>query len=142
MLIALLIISVGLLGVAGLQAYGLRNNVSAYHRSLANILVYDVLDSMRANREAALEGAYVVVLGKEAADFSVSNERAKIDVAIWLARLQAANKGGMLPDADGQVACTGSPSAPPVVCTVTVQWNDTRGAGEGAKQQMSVSTRL
>jgi type IV pilus assembly protein PilV len=48
-LIALVILSFGLLGLAGLQATSLRNNLSAYHRSQATQLAYDMADRMRAN---------------------------------------------------------------------------------------------
>ena len=57
-LIALLVLSVGLLGLAFLQAAGLRFNNDSYMRSQATILAYDLVDRMRANTKAALGGAY------------------------------------------------------------------------------------
>lgn len=48
-LISMLVLAVGLLGLAGLQATGIKNNLSAYHRSQASILAYDLADRMRAN---------------------------------------------------------------------------------------------
>jgi len=48
-LIAMLVLAVGLLGLAGLQATSLRNNQSAYNRSQATQLTYDLADRMRAN---------------------------------------------------------------------------------------------
>lgn len=48
-LIAMLILSVGLLGLAGFQATSLRNNTSAYNRSQATQLAYDLSDRVRAN---------------------------------------------------------------------------------------------
>ncbi len=48
-LIAIVITSIGLLGLAGMQATGLRNNHSAYHRSQATVLAYDIADRMRSN---------------------------------------------------------------------------------------------
>lgn len=48
-LIAMLLLGVGLLGLAGLQANSLRNAQSAYNRSLATELAYDLADRMRAN---------------------------------------------------------------------------------------------
>jgi len=48
-LIAVLVLSIGLLGLAGLQAASLRNNHSAYLRSQATILAYGIADRMRAN---------------------------------------------------------------------------------------------
>jgi type IV pilus assembly protein PilV len=51
-LITLVIISIGLLGLAGLQAKALKNNHSAYHRSQSTLLAYDIVDRMRANTES------------------------------------------------------------------------------------------
>ena len=48
-LIAMVVLAVGLLGLAGLQATSLRNNLSAYNRSQATQLAYDLADRMRAN---------------------------------------------------------------------------------------------
>ena len=52
-LIAMLVLAVGLLGLAGLQATSLRNNQSAYHRSQATQLAYDIADRMRSNKPAS-----------------------------------------------------------------------------------------
>jgi type IV pilus assembly protein PilV len=48
-LVALIILAIGLLGLASLQAVGLRSNHSAQLRTQANILSYDIMDRMRAN---------------------------------------------------------------------------------------------
>ena len=48
-LIALLVLSIGLLGIAGMQAYGLQNNHQSYLRSQAMLIAYDMADRMRAN---------------------------------------------------------------------------------------------
>ena len=59
-LIAVVVLSVGLLGLAGLQVAGLRVNQGAMQRSQATMLAYDVLDRMRSDRTAALAGKYDV----------------------------------------------------------------------------------
>jgi type IV pilus assembly protein PilV len=48
-LIALLILSIGLLGLAALQTTGLRSNQMASMRTLATQTAYDITDRMRAN---------------------------------------------------------------------------------------------
>ena len=48
-LIAMLVLAVGLLGLAGLQATSLSNSQSAYNRSQATQLAYELADNMRAN---------------------------------------------------------------------------------------------
>lgn len=52
-LISMLILALGLLGMAGLQATGLRNNLSSYHRGQATQLAYDMADRIRANKADA-----------------------------------------------------------------------------------------
>ena len=63
-LIAMLVLAVGLLGLAGLQATSLRNNQSAYNRSQATQLAYDIADRMRAN--AAGIASYTAILPSDA----------------------------------------------------------------------------
>lgn len=48
-MVALVVMSVGLLSLAGMQVIGLRTNHSAYMRTQATILSYDIVDRMRAN---------------------------------------------------------------------------------------------
>lgn len=57
-LISLMILSIGLLGVAGLQITSLRNNHSAYLRTQASALAYDMADRMRTNSQATEDGDY------------------------------------------------------------------------------------
>src|SRR5690606_3260878 len=55
-LVALLVLSVGLLGLAMLQIEGLKHNTDAYYRTQATVLAYDIIDRMRANSDAAKNG--------------------------------------------------------------------------------------
>lgn len=57
-LVSALILSIGLIGVAGVQALSLKNNQSAYMRSQASALAYDLADRMRTNVEGANAGFY------------------------------------------------------------------------------------
>jgi len=57
-LIAMVILSIGLLGLAGLQAASLRNNQQSYLRSQAVLLANDIAERMRANLPATTTGAY------------------------------------------------------------------------------------
>lgn len=52
-LIALLVLSIGLLGLAGLQAFSMRNNQSANYRTQATNLAYQMADLVRSYRGAA-----------------------------------------------------------------------------------------
>ena len=46
-LVAILILSLGLLGLAMLQAQGLKFNTTAYTRTQASMLAYEIIDKMR-----------------------------------------------------------------------------------------------
>jgi type IV pilus assembly protein PilV len=52
-LVAVIVLAMGMLGFASLQALTLKDSQSAYHRSIATQLAYDIADRMRANRRAA-----------------------------------------------------------------------------------------
>jgi type IV pilus assembly protein PilV len=57
-LIAVVILSVGLLGLAALQATSLKSNHASLVRSQIAILSYDMVDRMRANMPAVTLGDY------------------------------------------------------------------------------------
>ena len=127
-LVAVLVMSIGLLGLAGLMASSLKNSHSAYQRTQATWLAYDVLDRMRANRQVALAGGYNLALGAAPG----GNGLAKDDLAEWDTAL-----AGTLPDGDGSIAV-----AAKGVVKIIVQWNDTRGTGGDATEQFIVDSQL
>lgn len=57
-LVALVVMSIGLLGLAALQLQGMKYNSDAYFRTQATTLAYDMIDRMRANATAARSGLY------------------------------------------------------------------------------------
>lgn len=59
-LVALLVLSIGLLGLALLQTTSLRLNTESYSRTQATLLAYDIIDRMRANPAGRASGAYDV----------------------------------------------------------------------------------
>ncbi len=111
-LVAVVLLSVGLLGLAGLQASGMRVGQSSIHRSQAAQLAHDMIERMRAN--VANAGAYDLALGDAA---PACANVAACDLRDWRLRLQS------LPAGTGAVTVSG-PQA-----TVLVQWDDSRGAG-------------
>ncbi len=54
-LITVVVLSIGLLGLAGMQLRGVQDNQRAMHRSVATMLAYDMADRMRANRDAVAD---------------------------------------------------------------------------------------
>jgi type IV pilus assembly protein PilV len=122
-LVALVVLSVGLLGVAGLQIVGLKGNLSAASRTQASYLAEDIIDRMRANYVAARgdsgTGAaflqYQLTMGATAP--SGADATAVADVTAWVAELQT------LPSGQGSISVDGKTN----IATVTIQWLDTRG---------------
>jgi type IV pilus assembly protein PilV len=57
-LISIIVIAFGLLGVAGLQAFALKNSQSASMRSVATVLATDMIDRIKANSKGATDGFY------------------------------------------------------------------------------------
>ncbi len=93
-LVSSLILSIGLVGVAGLQALSLKNNQSAYMRSQASALAYDLADRMRSNVAGADVGSYSPATAAANAPCTTtvgctSQELAQNDLSEWMASLDA-----------------------------------------------------
>jgi type IV pilus assembly protein PilV len=122
-LIALVLLAGGLLGLAALQAKGLSNNQSAYNRSQATQLSYDIADRMRANSSAAAKylTTFMVPSAANAAANACSSttntcspaQLAEKDLDDWSDDLAASLPYG-----------TGSITVASDVYTVTVRWDD------------------
>ena len=56
-LIAIVVVAFGLLGLAGLQVFALKNNQSASMRVAATNLTTDIVDRMKAKQTEGLEDA-------------------------------------------------------------------------------------
>ena len=60
-LVTIVVMAVGLLGLATMQAASLKGNHNAYLRGQAVLLVNDIADRMRANQVAADSNAYAAI---------------------------------------------------------------------------------
>ena len=146
-LIAMVVLAVGLLGLAGLQATSLRNNQSAYNRSQATQLAYDLADRMRANR---LFGANYLTtfMAPTAATCATSDtpctactsaaksctppQLAVKDLFEWNNALTST-----LPSGTGTITITGA------VYTISVNWDDNRdGVVNNSDPNFTMSFRL
>lgn len=140
-LVTVLVLAIGLLGLAGLQLTSLRNNTMAYERSQATLLAYSILERMRANRSAANAGAYNVALDTAPSGTSClgptatcsPGDMAAYDLSQWKCTLGKWDKAsvcagitGALPQGDGSVALNGN------LVTITIQWEEKRGAATPA----------
>jgi type IV pilus assembly protein PilV len=138
-LVALLVLSIGLLGVGLMQFSSLRSNHGSSLRSQATFLAYDIADRMRANRAAAIDGGeYDIALAAAGASGTVAGD----DLIRWKQSL-----ADTLPGGDGSVArtqVTNAAGGTPITVTtftVPVRWNDSRDPAE-APLQFVMETQL
>lgn len=130
-LVTLVIISVGLLGVAALQLATVRNNYDAFVRSQAAMLAADVLDRIRVNRERV--GDYEVDFssggggGEDESDEDATEDegavgQAQRDVQQWKQTLAS-----QLPQGDGAISYDPATR----VVTITIAWGEREAAADG-----------
>lgn len=98
-LIALLVLSFGMMGMAGVQSVSLRGNQAAYFRTQATSLSMDIVERMRANITGVGAGAYNNVAGSATASCyttagCTSTQMADQDINDWLAQVTALLPGG------------------------------------------------
>lgn len=129
-LIAVLVLAVGMLGMAALQSITLKNSNSSSGRSQAVIQTYSLFDTMRLDRAAANAGTYNVSSWTCAAATPPTGSTSNYSVFnAWLGQVQSTLGD---PAACGRVVCSSAS------CTVGIRWDDTRATG--GDQQLSVET--
>lgn len=109
-LVALVVLSIGVLGVAALHATALKSNSSSYVRSQMTLAAYDLADRMRANRQAALDGDYDGIGGTQHTSCESSGGCSASDMAehdVWTWKNQLTD---IVPDATGTVCQDSSPN--------------------------------
>ena len=136
-LVALLVLSIGLLGLAALQTTSLKYNTDSYTRTQATLLAYDIIDRMRSNLKGVDAGNYNVTSSTAATKISSYNSckgsatgcgcdlsgancsasnLALFDIGEWYEGLAAT-----LPEASTYPATISATSR---TVTVTIQWKD------------------
>ena len=130
-LVALLVMSFGMLGISSLMLVTTRVNTSSVTKQLAIQSANNIIDRIRANRAAAIANAYNVndlattgtpsypaTPGADCSSTSCSpTDLATYDVWYWLTK-----DVGQLPLGSGAVATQAFGSN--TLVTITVQWND------------------
>lgn len=131
-LVALTVLSVGLLGLAGMQTASVKFSTSAYQRTQATALAYDLVDRMRGNRLAALNGDYNVAFEDPVpacGAFDGSGTLRDQDIAAWRNAMAC-----RLPQSTGSVTRLNDEF------TITIIWDDSQGVE--APLQFRFTTRL
>ena len=134
-LITLVIMAVGMLGLAGMQITSLKNTESAYQRSQAAQMAYDMLDRMRANTQGVTENEYNAIDDTPPGSYTdceaatcTAAQMAEFDDATWHAALAT-----LLPSGTGEVDGNGADS----IFTITITWDDTRDGNANTSFELS-----
>ncbi|WP_028079484.1 type IV pilus modification protein PilV [Solimonas soli] len=122
-LVAVLILSIGLLGIALVQTRSLSGNNSSMARSMAVVASYSILEAMRADRANALGGSYNKTVAGNNCNAVTSSALAQERLRAWCANQLAAQLGAAA-TTTGVISCTAGG-----VCTVTITYDDSRGIG-------------
>jgi len=147
-LVALVILSVGMLGIAGLYLESVRTNRTALARTTAIQLVNDMADRIRANR-AALD-SYALALGVDpgtptdcagATVHCTPQQAARFDLANWrtaaIAALPKGPNNAAANDAQVGVEYTDATPTVPRRYVITVNWLEP-GSADRLSTQLEV----
>lgn len=126
-LVALIVISVGMLGIAGLYLASLQAGRSANLRVQAVNLAAEMADRIRANRNA--KNAYTLAAGTLPSAVTCSGTTdctpaslAQSDQNIWVLAIRGALPG--VPSSNGAIAFTDNPGATPDRYDITITWRE------------------
>ena len=127
-LVSVVILGVGLLGIAAMQSVALRSGQSSLESSQAVMQTTSITEAMRANRVNANAGAYN--LGAMQCAVPAGGTLAQNDIAAWITALKDTIGSGAATDTSTCGQITGCPFN----CVITVQWDDSRAGGAAARQ--------
>jgi len=153
-LVSIVIITVGLLGIAGLQALSLRSTAGAGLRTIATQLAYDMADRMRSNPEGISVGAYDTTASPTSVPACYTGtcsfqQIAQQDLQDWLTSVQA-----QLPDGQAVIcrdgtdpenatstatACDNDPKAPYYIKMFWKEVNDETVGASAVQERVFVT---
>ena len=128
-LIAVVVLSVGVLGISALQTTSSVFTESAFYRGQAASLATEIVERMRSNVTEAKAGGYNITslptltrncVGpeKDCAPEDIKNH----DLRVWSNRV-----ANLLPSGTATISAGTDNGSDPVDITVTLQWDDSRG---------------
>lgn len=134
-LVAVLVLSVGFLGVAALQARSLSINNSAMARSMATVASYSILDAMRADLASAQNGAYNTATPVRASACPAAGATlVTLQLNQWCKQLGSAL--GATSSTTGTITCIGTSGD----CTVVVVYDDSKSGTAGTGSATGLQT--
>lgn len=134
-MVAVVVLSIGLLGIAAVQALSLRYSTGSYGRTQATLAAYDIADRIRANKPAVASNSYLLNPASPPSNPGVGAncttasctvaQMAQTDLAVWLANLSAPT-GYDLGGGTGRITCSANPCVAGSIITISVMWDDQR----------------
>lgn len=135
-LVALLVLAIGLLGVAGVQALALKSTTNSNIRSQVNLLAYDMVERIRANVPGVEAGAYNNITATQTlpgcGTSCTPTQMASIDANEWYANLNST-----LPGFSSASVTYGSG-----VATVTINWTERDYGNDAVNQSYQLDARI
>ena len=117
-LVAIIILAIGLLGLANLQIVSLRNNMSAYLRTQAIVLAHDIMERMRSNVQYYNTNPIPNPISHGCLQTQCTSQQiAENDLSEWNAAIRAVLPGGM-----GTPPTPGATINGVTTYTITIQW--------------------
>lgn len=126
-LVALIVLAIGLLGVAGVQTLAMKQTTNSHVRSQVSILAYDMVERIRANLPGAEGGEYSSITAAPTAPTCTTCSPAQVadlDASQWYTSLN-----NSIPGFTGASVTVASG-----VATVTINWTE-RDLGNNAVAQ-------
>jgi len=146
-LIAVLVLSIGFIGMSTLLVRSMTNNNSAMTHTQTTVVGYGILDAMRANRAAALNGDYDTTAsfsnssGTPSCSLSGSvSGRPESEIRAWCLGSGESTPDGLAAlgnGASGKIDCTNQGD-----CTVTITFDDSRATAGSSTQTYVIKAML
>lgn len=138
-LVAVLVVSIGFLGMAALQVAALSTNNSAMMRSMATIYTYSIVDAMRLDKSQALAGSYdKTVYADNCGSATTGNGLVAQQLENWCQQLS--HNLGAAHTTSGQINCTAVSGSQHGYCTVAIKFADNRSGIGGGVDDEGITT--
>lgn len=133
-MVSVLVLAVGMLGIAAMQSTALRAGQGSLESSQAVMQTTSIIEAMRANRLGAAAGDYN--RDDMMCEVPTAGTLAQNDLNTWVTSLKATIGAG----ATDTTTC-GRITGCPTNCQITVRWDDSR-AGGSATRNVVTGTRI
>ncbi len=139
-LVTMLVVSLALLGAAGLQAFSIRLNQGGQFRTQAVFLAADLAERMEANKTGAVAGSYAIAMPTTATNCLTTSctslALAKKDLFEWQQAVALALPQGTATSPIQTI--TGNPST----YTITISWVDRKSRTKNGTYDSTVLTGI